>query len=540
MPGSGDHHAGDRGEGSSRHNYCAFSTDQRGPDGLGISNHPGKRVWQCAARPPAGLPEPFSLRIAVKVASRLALGAYGVTGTVLNRLLSPVACRWQDPVRERAFRELCASQWWSRDRLQVEQWRSVQRLLRHAYDNVPYYRDAFHSVGAEPDDFRELPDLTQLPVLRKEDIQANRQRLKATGGYDPRGVHVNHTGGSTGAPLTIWQDASYWAWCLAELDRDFRMCGYRPGQRQAFLWGSDYDSAAHKGLQGKLRDLISNMRWVDAFDLDADRLRAAIAELVVFLPHLIVGYVSSLTLLAQLIQGEGLEAPRPRAVQTSAEVLTPAARSLIERTLGGRCFDRYGCREVGNIAQECDAHSGLHLLMEGNYTEFVGEDGKPAAEGETGETVVTNLRNYVMPLIRYANGDVGVPSGRRCACGRGLPLIERVQGRVTDIIVTPTGRLLHGEFFTHLFYGLEGVRQFQVEQVTLRDLIVRMVAESDAAFDGARAALEMLIARHGDAEFRLRFERAAKIAPAQSGKYRFTLSHVPVPFGGKKLNAVDG
>ena len=472
------------------------------------------------------------------MASALALRAYGVAGAGLSRLFFGLVRRWQAPARDSAFRQLLASQWWSADRLRAEQWGALQRLLGHAYENVPYYRDVFRSLGAEPGDFRNAGDVARLPLLQKEDIQANGQRLKAIAGYDPSGVYVNHTGGSTGMPLTFWQDSSYRAWGMAELDRNFWMCGYRPGQRQAFLWGSDYDSKAHKSLTGKLHDLVLNLRWVDTFNLDADKLRATLTELVAFRPTLLVGYVSSLTLLAQLIETEGRAAPRPRAIQTSAEVLTPAARDLIERTLGGRCFDRYGCREVGNIAHECDAHTGLHVLMESNYTEFVADDGLPVTSGKSGQIVVTNLRNYVMPFIRYATGDVGVPSDQRCKCGRGLPLLSKVDGRLSDVIVTPGGRLLHGEFFTHLFYGAGGIRQFQVEQVNLHELVIRMVAESDQAYDAARAKAESLILKHGDPAFRLQFTRVGQIPPRKSGKYCFTLSHVPVSFRRSASNAV--
>jgi phenylacetate-CoA ligase len=463
-----------------------------------------------------------------------------MAGAVLGRLYSQVGRPLLNPSQGRAFRALWRSQWWHADRLRAEQWNLTQRLLQHVFEHVPYYRDVFQSLDARPQDFRDPADLLKFPLLTKQIIQTEGPRLRAQSGFDPRGVRRNHTGGSTGTPLSFWQDATYDAWSKAELDRCFGLCGYRPGQRQAFLWGSDVDSKAHKGFIGRLRDLVLNLRWVDTFDLDARRLREAAIELVDFRPHLMVGYVSSLTLLARLIQSEALPAPRPRAVQTSAEVLTPSARALIEQTLGAPCFDRYGCREVGNIAHECDKHAGLHLLMESNYTEFVAQNGTVLAPAAPGQIVVTNLHNYVMPFIRYVTGDVGVPSTRSCDCGRGLPLMDRVEGRVSDVILTPSGRLLHGEFFTHLFYGVAGIRQFQVEQFTQTDLVVRMVADSDQAFDAARARLHDAICHHGDAAFRIDFLRVPHIPPRPSGKYCFTRSHVAISFGKVTPDAFAG
>jgi len=453
-----------------------------------------------------------------------------LVSTLFSRFYLGAVHPWRDRCRETAFRYLSQSQWWSTERLESERWQRLHRMLTHAHANVPLYRDRLTALGAEPGDIRTPSDFARLPILTKADIQEHAARLRATGGYKAHGTYTNHTGGSTGTPLSFRQDDAYRAWSMAELDRDFTMCGYRRGWRQAFLWGSDYDAKAHAGLGGRLRDMARNLHWVDTFDLTADTLRRAAAELAAFDPQLLVGYVSSVTLLAQVIREEGLRGPKPRAIQTSAETLTPTARRLIEDTFGARCFDRYGCREVGNLAHECDAHTGLHLLVENNYIEFVDDAGEPVAPGEVGHIVATNLRNRAMPLIRYAVGDLGVPSSARCSCGRGLPMMERVQGRVSDVIVTPAGRLLHGEFFTHLFYGASGVRQFQVEQRTLTELDVRMVADSDVAYETARARIGDLILRHGDTAFQLTFARVPHIPARRSGKYCFTLSHVPVTF----------
>jgi len=170
--------------------------------------------------------------------------------------------------------------------------------------------------------------------------------------------------------------------------------------------------------------------------------------------------------------------------------------------------------------------------MENNYTEFVGRDFAPAEFDTLGQIVVTNLRNHVMPLIRYATSDVGSGSGKRCECGRGLTMMGSLQGRISDIIVAPNGKLLHGEFFTHLFYGMTGVRQFQVEQLTLQDLAIRLVTESPETFESAATKLTELIKQHADSSFQISFSRVTQIASMKSGKYCFTMSHVPITFRG--------
>ncbi len=298
------------------------------------------------------------------------LELYGVFGSLLSRIFYATR-RTRFPARDAAFRSLLRSERMSRDALLAQQWRDLQAMLRHAYTEVPYYRGVFDGLGAKPEDFRTTADVARLPLLTKAIIQEQGERLQAGNLAQIPGVYRNNTGGSTGTPLSFLQDAHYFAWGMAELDRNFWMCGYRPGWRQAFLWGSDYDSKAHIGLRGKLHDMILNLRWYNTFSLRAADIPVLADELVRFRPDLLVGYVSSLTMLATLVRDQGLPAPRPRAIQTSAEVLTADARALLEGVFQSRCFDRYGCREVGNVAHECEAHEGLHLLVESNYTEFV-------------------------------------------------------------------------------------------------------------------------------------------------------------------------
>lgn len=420
------------------------------------------------------------------------------------------------------------SQWWNPERVQVLQQRKLSAMLEHAYAHVPFYRQRFEAAGLRPADIQSPADLAQLPLLTKRDIQDSTDSMLAAGN-DRRALIENHTGGSTGVPLTFYQDAEFRAWSDADKLRNYRMAHYQLGMRWAFLWGSDYDASAHKGWRGKLQDrVIYNTMWINTFDLTADTLSVAAEQLVRFQPEVLIAYVSSATLLARLVRDRKIAGIRPRAIQTSAEVLTPDDRALLEQTFGCEVFDRYGCREVMNIAHECAVHRGLHLLAENNLVEFVDAQGRPVAPGQVGRIVVTNLNNRAMPLIRYEVGDMAIPAGELCLCGRGLPLLRSIVGRKTDIITSPSGKLLHGEFFTHLFYNLSGVYQFRVVQETRTDLRIQLVPGPGFDQPAALAFLEHTIHRHGDPAFQVRFELCDQLAPAASGKHRFTISHVPL------------
>ncbi len=423
------------------------------------------------------------------------------------------------------------TQWWSWSEIQALQMRKLSALIEHAYANVPFYRRRFDEAGVRPRDIQAPADLAHLPLLTKREIQDHLDKLLA-GGVNRHRLRENHTGGSTGHPLAFYQDARFQAWADADQLRNYRMAGYQLGMRWAFLWGSDYDAMEHKGWRGQLKDrVVYNTLWVNTFDLTVDTLAQAATQLVVFQPEMLVAYVSSATLLARLVRDTGIEGIQPRAIQTSAEVLTPDDRRLLEETFGCSVFDRYGCREVYNIAHECADHQGLHVLAENNLVEFLDADGRPAAPGTIGRIVVTNLNNYAMPFIRYEVGDLGIPSPRACVCGRGLPLLDSVVGRTTDMITSPSGKLLHGEFFTHLFYKLNGIYQFRVVQETPADLCVQVVPAPGFDQQTSFAFLEDAIHRHGDPAFQVRLELHDHLPQALSGKCRFTVSHVPLSLG---------
>ena len=423
------------------------------------------------------------------------------------------------------------TQWWSWPQIQALQMRKLSALLEHAYAHVPFYRRWFQEAGMIPGDVKSPADLGKLPILAKRDIQDHCNDLLAVG-VDRGQLQPNHTGGSTGQPLTFYQDANYRTWGAADLLRNYRMTGYRLGMRWAFLWGSDYDGTVHRGWRGRLKDrVVYNTLWINTFDLSTDTLLQAAQDLVRWQPQILVAYVSSATLLARLARECGIRDIAPLAMQTSAEVLTSDDRRLLGDTFGCQLFDRYGCREVGNIAHECDAHRGLHVLAENNLVELLDRSGRPVAPGEVGRIVVTNLNNFAMPFIRYEVGDMAVAAPSNCTCGRGLPLLESVVGRCSDIISSPSGKLLHGEFFTHLFYKIPGVYQFRVAQETIEDLRIQISPGPDFDPSAACAFLVDAIRKHADPAFRVSFEMCDHLPPASSGKYRFTVSNITTELG---------
>ncbi len=424
--------------------------------------------------------------------------------------------------------ELNRTQWWSRADLLALQRRKLHHLLSYAYRYVPYYRHLFDRVGFRPEAvLDDVAALRRLPILTKATIRANFDALLTT--ESRRRAHLSQltTGGSTGHPLVFMQDNDFRDYVTADLHRHLGWAGWQFGQIHAYIWGTNFEVALAQSLRTRLMDWVLNRFVTNAYVLTDESMAAFAAEVRRRRPRLLFGYASSLYHFAQFARRQGFDDLTFDGIFSSAEVLYPAQRQFIEETFHCRMFNRYGTRDLGGVACECDAHTGLHASIENNYIEIVRdlESGEPAPPGETGHIVVTNLNNHGMPFIRYSIEDMGAWSTRdRCPCGRELPLMAVVEGRRVDMFRTPDGRTVWGGFASPLF-GMPGVRRFQVVQKSLDLVVVRIVR--DGELDAERlATIERTIHTALGEQVTVRFEYPDEIPVLDSGKYRYALSEV--------------
>jgi phenylacetate-CoA ligase len=260
-------------------------------------------------------------------------------------------------------------------------------------------------------------------------------------------------------------------------------------------------------------------------------------ELTFFQPDNILAYASSIYLFASFLRQAGLKPNYPlRSIISSAETLTDAMRAEVEKCFGAPVYDRYGTREVGAIASECDHHAGLHLHALDHYVEVVDFETGQRIWDKPGRLLITLLTNYAMPLIRYDIGDVGILTEDFCTCGRAAPLVKKLLGRSSDFFVSPSGRLIHGEYFTHALYGHRGIRQFQFVQETPTLYRLRIVKSADfqpSSLEAVKRETELVLGQSAE----IRFEFVENIPSAASGKWRFTVSNVPLPVGQNRETA---
>jgi phenylacetate-CoA ligase len=220
-----------------------------------------------------------------------------------------------------------------------------------------------------------------------------------------------------------------------------------------------------------------NRKFIPVFEMHEDKLDAMVRDIASWQPTLLDGYAEALDFLAHYLKGRGNVDVRPKAIMSSAQTLPEGSRKIIEEAFGCRVFDKYGAREFSGIAYECEAHDGHHIVGEGYILEVL-RDGKAAAPGELGEIVITDLNNYCLPFIRYRIGDLGMAMDATaiCACGRGLPRVGSIEGRVQSIIQGRSGQFLPGSFFPHYLKEFDhAIQRFQIVQERVGEITFNIV-----------------------------------------------------------------
>ena len=406
--------------------------------------------------------------------------------------------------------------------------RLLEGIVRHAHREVPYYRGVLEAAGVVRGDEVDLSRFGAVPLLDKQ-LLAGRSTDLIAQSADRRRTFWNTSGGSTGEPTRILQDAEYVRTMRGIIYTQKRLAGYRFGEPMVKLWGDEKEVfAGSRTLKSKLSSRFKGVTWLNSFLMSPERMREYVAVINSVSPKLIVAYAHAIHELCVFAEEQRLPIRGVGAVITSAGTLYPFMRSTIERVCAAPVFNRYGSREVGAIAIECDRHEGLHVATNIVHVEVLDERGAPAPAGTEGEIVVTSLVNRVMPLLRYRVGDRGMMSPGRCSCGRPGPLLGSVTGRVTDVFRTRDGRVVPPEYFIHMVgvvLNTGRIERFQVVQKDYDRVVVRLVAgapDISAEIETITAAVRKAM---GDS-CEVTVERVPEIPPLASGKYRYTISEV--------------
>lgn len=416
------------------------------------------------------------------------------------------------------------TQWWSSNRLEAFQNERLTALVRHASANTRYYRRVFESLGLSPDDVTCKKDLHKLPILTRDDLREHFDDIVARN-IPRRSIFVDHTSGTTGTPRTLHIDLNclQYDFALSARAREWAGLNYLP--RRASMRGRLIVPVEQNRPPFWRYNRVENQLLMSSYHLSAQHISAYAEQLKRFRPQLIDGYPSSIYTLSRMMQMQGLDTFRPRAVMTDSETVLGSQRQCIEEHFGCRVYDSYGSAELAFSARQCE-QGGYHLDAEIGIVEII-RDGENIGPDNIGRVVCTGLMNYAMPLIRYDVGDMASLSDEKCPCGRDLPLIHSIEGRVEDIIVTPEGRKVGR--LDPVFKEVRNVLEAQIVQESPENVIVNVV-RSENYTDTDSCDLKDALRRRLGLKVKIRLVFIDQIPRTKAGKFRFAVSRVKSGF----------
>lgn len=409
-------------------------------------------------------------------------------------------------------------------RSELEQLRAdkLRAFIDYCYTHVPYVRARMRERGLSPAQIREPADLAQLPVMTKADVREHAGSLRS----DIAGnLSSCSSGGSTGQPLVFELSKRRIASRVACRQRVSRWWGVSAGDPELAIWGSPIEVTRQDRLRG-IRDRLLSTRLLSAYELSDSTMCRYLDTIERGGFRQIFAYPSAVSLLCRYAkkQGRNLRRAGVKVVFVTSEVLYPHQRELISETFNCPVANGYGGRDSGFISHECP-QGGMHIMADAMIVETVDSNGRPVPPGQAGEIVVTDLYSRELPFLRYVTGDIGVLSNQRCQCGRSLPLFSSIEGRSNDSVVTPDGRIMHGQSLVSLVMEIEGIEQFRIHQKHTDYFHVQIVRN-----DRFRSDSEDRIRRSWSerlrAPLRITFEYVASIPAERSGKFRHIVSDV--------------
>jgi len=391
-----------------------------------------------------------------------------------DRYCSTIIRRTTHWIREVHFLyELRRIQGYKKVDLERIQLKRLKNLLEHAYNNVDFYHRLLDDVGIKPADIRTIDDLSCLPIISKKDVKKNFPYGVLARGVDIKKCIKHKTSGSTGERGAFLFDQKSRAFNKAVSLYPFLECGLRLRDKVAIIGGG----AGFSALPQR-RDWFNRLGFMDKMEaLLFMSLEDQIKALKDYNPDVIYGFPSSIWIIAKALSHNETRQIAPRLIFSHGETLDFSTRSFINRTFGVEMYDTYGCAEAPRLAWECDEHVGYHICVTSAIIEFIDmKTGEHVAQGEQGEIVITNLYNYAMPLIRYKVGDLGVPTEETCPCGRGLPLMKSIEGRMDDFVVKPNGEVISPRFLGSVMLDLgEHIEKYKIIQEKCDEFTMELV-----------------------------------------------------------------
>lgn len=441
----------------------------------------------------------------------------------------PLPIRYGKVFRE-TYRFLQESQWWNKERLENYQLKQLEKLLNHAYKNVPYYRKIFEERGLKPKDIRNTDDLKKMPYLTKDIIREHLSDLIAQN-YPKSKLQYVTTGGTTGIPLGFyWEkgvtDPKEWAFVW----RQWNWAGYRFGEKRIILRGNVINRFKNGNRQWWEYNPLDNALILSSFDMTEENLHKYIDKIYRFKPLVIQGYPSSLFIIADFLKKENIKLKGVKCILTSSETLYQYQRELIEKYFRAGIFDHYGNSERNALIMQC-IKGNYHIIPEYGIMELIRKDGNPVSkEDETGKIIATGFNNYAMPFIRYKTDDLAVYTNEECSCGRKYPLLKTIEGRLQDFFIDKTGSLITFIYADKALWNVKDkINAYQYVQNEPGKVLLSIDAKTKFAISDTESVKRSFGEPYSRFDIEIKF--VENIPRTKSGKFRYLIQKLPIKFG---------
>jgi len=411
---------------------------------------------------------------------------------------------------------------WPIERIEHLQQHRLSSIIQHAYDTVPFYRQVMEERQLRPGDFKNVIDLNALPLLDDSLVWSNLEQFMSSR-YRHRPMLDVHTSGT----YSKIQKPIYWDHINAlrrlsynERDRAVlnKLLGQGWGQNQLFLlpdvsvslvmrrfW--DRQTLTHRRLSR--RSFFSPERPFDE----------VVSQINTVKPQVVFSYGSYAEEFFRFLADGRHQIALPKVWMYGGDMLSKGGEEFIKRTFGCIIYSTYQTVETGKIGFQCERREGFHLNIDLCPIRLIDKSGQTVEPGQQGEVVVSNLYNRAMVLLNYRLGDLGVLATKPCPCGRNLPLLEKLGGRVYETIRLPDGRQFIADVLEIEFKNeLESSLQAQVSQFGPHQVLWRVVPSARADREAlCRKMLEKSKSIFGDIEVEVEF--VEKIPRTSAGKF---------------------
>jgi len=422
----------------------------------------------------------------------------------------------------RLTQELSIGQWKSREQLRVKCDEMTRRLAVHAKSHVPYYSRLFEKLEIDPGNMVFPDDWSRLPILDKEILKKEQSNLVSLSDHG-KNSYINYSGGSTGEPVRFLTDLDMYRRMMAWHDLIHSWCGWKIGEMRMELWGNK-EQTVPPSLWQCFRSSMAGRFIVPVYSYQEKDIAAWYETMRKLKPTVLYGYPSVLTDFAKWLQGTQSSYSLIKGIYTSAEILYPEQRQLIESVFGCKVMDQYGSRETPCVACECP-EGNMHLFTDFNRVEFAENSG-----GEEADIIVTPLFGYAQPLIRYKVGDAARKKDGVCSCGRGYPMMDITIARSRDFLISIDGQRFYPGFFTRMMDKELWVRSFQFKQTSKKSIDLLIVPEQESNINGkcerlqAQLSAKLKVAMGGQMELSIYI--VEQVAKTRAGKHRFVINEI--------------